>query len=282
VSPRTPLVAAAITCALLRCQAYDHSAYQSYVDAIAGADFATPDGADAMEDTDAIGVDATDVVGVDAPSDLAVDARIDVADDTPIADVAFDRALDTMAADSGFDGTADVPRDVATDARADTAADAVPTILFGTTALGPSDDTDLNGVAEAFETQATMTAPLASIVVYFDTATTASMVIVGVYSDAGGHPGSLLARGSFARPDQGAWATIAVTTPVSIASGTPYWIALLVPMNATGAMQFLDQAHSGSPNETSLAASLMDLPATWTTGRAFGDGPISAYGLSGP
>ena len=42
-------------------------------------------------------------------------------------------------------------------------------------------------------------------------------------------------------------------------------------------MKFRDR--SGGSAETSAQTTLSALPPTWTTGRTFGDGPMSAYAL---
>ncbi len=62
--------------------------------------------------------------------------------------------------------------------------------------------------------------------VYIDFRSTARTVIVGLYTNAGGHPGSLLAGGSLSSSRAGAWDTAAVA-PVLVVSGTTYWLAVL-------------------------------------------------------
>jgi hypothetical protein len=68
-----------------------------------------------------------------------------------------------------------------------------------------------------------------------------------------------------------------VTVPAaSVTAGATYWIAILSPSGA-GTIQFRDKSGGGA-SETSSSSTLTALPATWTTGARYTDGPLSAYG----
>jgi hypothetical protein len=54
-----------------------------------------------------------------------------------------------------------------------------------------------------------------------------------------------------------------------------YWIAILGP-TGDGTVKFRDATGAGGAAETSALSSL---PATWSTGTHYGDGPLSGYAL---
>jgi hypothetical protein len=152
-----------------------------------------------------------------------------------------------------------------------------PAVLVGDQQV----ETDVNpspaGQAEAFPATASSSARLQSVSVYVDAASTATSLVAGIYSDAGGHPGSLLAQGSIPAPVRGAWNQVELP-PTALGAGTQYWIAVLGP---AGSLAFRDRCCTVTgdrPTETSAQTNLAVLPATWSSGTTFDDGPISAYG----
>ena len=113
----------------------------------------------------------------------------------------------------------------------------------------------------------------------------ASRVILGLYTDSGGEPGTLLGSGALAAPAAGAWNTVNLATGVPIVNGTAYWIGLLNPSDSTGVLSWRDHAGgSGGAERTSQSSTLSALPATWATGNNYSDGPLSAsaWGPAGP
>jgi hypothetical protein len=158
------------------------------------------------------------------------------------------------------------------------AAPPPPIFLFGDQTIESFVDFNNAGIAEAYKSTATTAGTLRSIKIYVDAGSTATKLVVGVYSDAAGHPGTLLAQGSVAPPLAGAWNDIALPT-AAITSGSAYWIAILGP-TGSGTIKFRDRCcGGGQPAETSFSASLATLPATWQTGTLYSDGPASAYGV---
>jgi hypothetical protein len=142
-------------------------------------------------------------------------------------------------------------------------------------------ETDVNptaaGQAEAFPATASSSAPLQSLTVYVDAASTATSLVAGIYSDAGGHPGNLLAQGAIPAPVRGAWNEVALP-PTPLGGGTHYWIAVLGP---AGSLAFRDRCCTVTgdrPTEASAQTNLAVLPGTWSSGTVYDDGPISAYG----
>ena len=155
-------------------------------------------------------------------------------------------------------------------------------VLLGTQQLGPASDYNLAGTAEAFQTTASTSGTLGRVTVYLDTGTTASTVEVGVYASASGKPGSLLAKGTIGAPAASTWNDVVLSPQPSVSAGSSYWIALL---SLSGTVRYRDSCcGGGSLAETHTTTTLGALPATWTTGSVYTDGPLSAYGssLDGP
>jgi hypothetical protein len=154
----------------------------------------------------------------------------------------------------------------------------VPPVLLGDQNIEASDDSNALGIAEAFRTSASGCGNVGSLSVYLGANSTAARVTVGLYSDANGHPGTLLGQGTMSSPVAGAWNIIPIPQ-VAVASGTAYWIAILG--SQSGTVHFRD-AKGGCASETSAASNLTALPSTWTSGSFFQACPVSAYGNSTP
>jgi DNA-binding IclR family transcriptional regulator len=117
------------------------------------------------------------------------------------------------------------------------------------------------------------------LTIYIDTGNTATTLVAGIYTDSSGKPGTLLAQGTLTGVTSGAWNTVTVPS-ATLTSGATYWIAILAP---TGTVRFRDRAGIGGatqPCETSAQTTLTTLPATWTTGVRYNDGPLAAYGTT--
>ena len=82
---------------------------------------------------------------------------------------------------------------------------------------------------------------------------------VGVYSDSSGSPSSLLASSNQATLSSG-WNSIALTSPVSLTTGTPYWIAFHTDINSYPSIYY------GTSGTSDYAyASYGPLPSTFGT-----------------
>jgi len=146
--------------------------------------------------------------------------------------------------------------------------------LLGDSTVNPAGDTDAAGQSEAFQTTASSTGSFNTLNVYVDSSSQSTQVIVGLYSDVNGHPGSLLVQGSTANPAAGAWNVITVT-PTQVTAGVTYWIAVL---GTGGTLAFRDHCcGGGSRMENSAQSNLSSLPATWQSGKSWNDGPASAF-----
>jgi PKD repeat protein len=155
----------------------------------------------------------------------------------------------------------------------------IPTmVLFGDQTRG-TDDVSAAGSAKAFSMTASGCGNVGSLSVYVENTSTATSLIVGLYSDANGHPGALLAQGSTSSPNPSAWNTISIP-PRAVNTGGVYWIAILGTQ--TGSVHFDTKVGSCSV-ETSAQSNLTALPSTWTTGSVTGAFcQVSAYGSSTP
>ena len=161
-------------------------------------------------------------------------------------------------------------------------AGAFTTVALGATVIGDTTiqrngDSNGPGTAEAFQASATASGTVTSMVVYVNTGSSATSLTVGLYTNVSGKPGSLLAQGTLASPRSAAWNTVGLPA-TAVTSGATYWIALLGPAGS-GTLRFRDRFGTGHA-ETSLQANLASLPASWTTGGLYADGPVSAYGTT--
>jgi len=150
-------------------------------------------------------------------------------------------------------------------------------ILAGAIDLQLNPDTSAAGTAEAFPFVAQQSGPAARIGAYVDVTNNAARIVLGLYSDAGGQPGTLLAQGilSGKTASIGQWHEAAIKAAPQIVAGRTYWIAVLAPAGQ-GAVGFRDTA-SGGIGVTSAANNLAGLPKAWTSGTQFSNAPLAAY-----
>jgi hypothetical protein len=157
--------------------------------------------------------------------------------------------------------------------------DVPPTIAFGAETIQPKLDYNPAGSAEAFAVRATGST-LSRLSVYVDPASTAASLVAGIYADGGGGPGQLLAQGSTPLAQGGGdWNTVHVPT-MTLTPGETYWIAILTPAGG-GTLRFRDRCCRGAGTSLtvmSAASDLTSLPAAWSSGRPFKDGPLSVVG----
>src|SRR5207244_5149704 len=106
-----------------------------------------------------------------------------------------------------------------------------------------------------------------------------TQVIVGLYADASGHPGTLLTQGTILSPIAGSWNTTSAPT-ATVVSGTRYWLAVLSPQGS-GTLTIRDLASGGGPTQNSLQTNLTSLPSTWSQGPNWANSPASIF-ASGP
>ena len=156
------------------------------------------------------------------------------------------------------------------------AAQSAGTMLLGHSNLETGVNGLYDGMAEGYQMTASGNGTLSTLSVYVDTATTATNLFVGLYSDNNGHPGSRLTGGNSAAFKKAAWNTVAVS-PVNIAAGSKYWFVLL---GTGGLMKFRQKAIAGGwIDELNSIRTLTSLPDTWATGTIYSAGALtSVYG----
>lgn len=131
------------------------------------------------------------------------------------------------------------------------------------------------GRAEAVPFTTTVSGTVSQLRVYLDASSTATSLLVGLYTNAGsGDPGTLLAEGALSSPVAGAWNSVTIPTTTVVAT-TTYWIAVLGP-TGTGSLADRDTT-GGTKTEASSQSTLSDLPTTWTAGTVSSTAPLSAY-----
>jgi hypothetical protein len=228
-----------------------------------------------------ISATATDDVGV-----VGVQFKVDGAGiGAEIATPPYGALWDSTTVTNGAHTLTAVARDAAGNTRTSTgvvvtvanSGPPVLTVLLGDQAVEPKIDGNAGGSAEAFSTVATTTGSVKQLTFYVDSTSAASSVIVGLYTDNGGHPGTLLSQSAVAAPAAGAWANVSMPA-AGVTTGSTYWIAVLGP-NGAGTVKFRNRCcGGGSPAEASSSTTLTALPATWSSGAPYKDGPLSAYG----
>jgi hypothetical protein len=148
-------------------------------------------------------------------------------------------------------------------------------MLVGVQTIGGNQDSNSAGMAEAFQYTAAASGSVAKLSVYIDSSSTATQVVVGLYTNnASNNPGSLLTQATIVSPVKGAWNMVSVPA-ASVTASTKYWIAVLGPANS-GVVRFRDIA-SGARAQTSSQSNLTSLPAMWTPGVTYLNSPMSAY-----
>jgi hypothetical protein len=150
-------------------------------------------------------------------------------------------------------------------------------VLIGNQAKESSTDSDSAGMAEAFPAPANSTGTVATISLFLDSSSGSGPVLVGLYNDNSGHPGTLLGQGSTTQPVAGSWNQIAIA-PSNITAGQQYWIALLGTQ--TGSPVFRNRTSAPCSSETSSQSNLSAFPNSWTTGQLWTTCYLSAYGLA--
>src|SRR6267142_491051 len=152
------------------------------------------------------------------------------------------------------------------------------TVLAGNQVIESNIDTNVLGLAEAFQSTATASGQVGSINVFLDASSTATKIYAGIYTNNNGNPGALLTQGNSTQLSRGTWNTIAVTA-VNLTSGTSYWIAILG--TTSGQPYFRDRSTTNCQSQTSSQSTLTSLPSTWTKGQTWPTCYISAYAVSG-
>jgi hypothetical protein len=137
--------------------------------------------------------------------------------------------------------------------------------FVGNGAVETTRDPSAVGQAEATRYTATTSGPVSTISIYLDSSNAATNIALGIYSDAAGMPGTLLAQGSRSGVTSGAWNSVAIPT-LSITAGTPYWIARLAVSGGTLVTRGNDAAGNADRVDTRF---LSVLPTTFSPGASY-------------
>jgi hypothetical protein len=148
-------------------------------------------------------------------------------------------------------------------------------VILGSETLEPHHDYLIAGQSEAFRLRAHHPGLAAQARIYIDRGNTARVVVVGLYDDADGRPGSLRSTGSVSAPRRRSWATVPLA-PIRLTAARTYWLTIL---GEDGTLRFRDRQHGRCRSDKSAQASFSRLPALWRRGRVHArtDCPVSAY-----
>jgi hypothetical protein len=152
-------------------------------------------------------------------------------------------------------------------------ASAASPVLLGDQSIESLADSNDPGQAEAFPFVAGSSGTAGTVSVYVDSHSSASAVLVGLYTDVNSHPGSLLGDGSTSSPVAGAWNSITVGS-ASVVAGNTYWVTVL---GVGGTMVFRDSDAGSCSSITSAQSGLSSLPAAWSSGSSWPTCSLSAY-----
>ena len=153
------------------------------------------------------------------------------------------------------------------------AATTASDMLFGETSLEPRLRRNPAGRAIAFRFWSRTGGHARFVTVYLASHSKPRTLIVGLYSDRKGHPGSLLTSGSLPLPSARAWNVVAVHQ-TAVRPRHFYWIAVL---SRGGALNLRARAKRRCTTESSEASHVTKLPRRWSSRARSKACPISAY-----
>ena len=149
--------------------------------------------------------------------------------------------------------------------------------LLGDADVKATIDSDAAGRAEAFRTRVRYSGQLTRLHLYVDSSSTASQVVVGIYSDRKGDPGALQRQATISNNLRaGSWNYVDIPS-MPVTAGQRYWIAVLGPKGG-GTIRFRDRGSGGGRSEASTQKNLNALPPQWSAGTGGDSAPLSAYG----
>lgn len=147
-------------------------------------------------------------------------------------------------------------------------------VLGGNQTIETNLDSNPLGVAEAFQVTPVASGKVGALRIYLDSSSTGTQLFAGLYSDANGHPGTLLTQANLNSLTAGNWVTVTLPS-VDLTAGTPYWIAILG--TGSGTLAFRDRTIGPCIAENSSQNGLTRLPATWSSGLISSNCPPSAF-----
>jgi hypothetical protein len=149
--------------------------------------------------------------------------------------------------------------------------------LVGSSTVENQADSSSPGTAEAFSYVATASGITETAHLYIGASNAAKTVAVGIYSNVGVHPGTLLGAGSSTATPAGTWTSVPIGR-VAITSGSTYWLAIL---GEGGTLDYRDHARGTCASEASAQSGLTAFASTWKSGASYKDCPGSVYVTAG-
>jgi hypothetical protein len=147
--------------------------------------------------------------------------------------------------------------------------------LFGMRAVQVRNNQSAAGAAAAFAFRDRTAGMALAITVYVAPHSHAGRLLVGLYSNRDGGPGSRLAMGSLAKPKAGAWSRVAVS-PTPVQAGKMYWVAV---MGKGGGLYFRSKpsGNCAADGARRIKRAGSSLPASWAGGPEWKACAMSAY-----
>ena len=146
-------------------------------------------------------------------------------------------------------------------------------VLFGDKTIESSVDRDTAGSVKAFRFVDETNGTARSISIYVASHSRARTLLVGLYSNKSGDPGSLLASASLSAPKSARWNKVTIKS-TAVKAGQDYWVAVL---NKGGTLYFRDRSKGVCTSENARAIRPTALPRSTRKGRRSKACPISAY-----
>ena len=147
------------------------------------------------------------------------------------------------------------------------------TVLLGYDAAGPAPASSPAGRPESFRFADRRSGSVSSIHVFIASRNRAKSLVAGLYSNANGHPGSLLTVGALNHPKAGAWNALRVRS-ASVRSGHIYWLAVL---GRGGRLYFRAGRNGGCSAQKARQTRMPSLRSSWTGSRDNSLCGISAF-----
>jgi hypothetical protein len=149
-------------------------------------------------------------------------------------------------------------------------------VLLGSDAIAPAPGSTPAGRPASFPFADRRSGSVSSIHVFVDSRSRATSLVAGLYSNANGHPGSLLTVGALNHPEAGAWNSLRVGA-VSVRSGHLYWLAVLA---RGGRLYFRGATNGGCSAQVARQTRMRWLQSSWTGRPDSSVCGISAYAAS--
>jgi mannan endo-1,4-beta-mannosidase len=133
-------------------------------------------------------------------------------------------------------------------------------------ASGGTDDFQVAGEAYAWSYAASASGTATRLDLFVNASNTASALQLGLYTDNGGQPGTLLASGTVnGALVANAWNSVSISAP--IVAGTTYWLAALQPAGSNGTLHYNNTlTNNGNERGSSANPTLSTFQSSWTSG----------------